>query len=272
MNPILCKLLSSPLLMEPRRAVAQLAALAQRGPARPSASLSLNPAAPSGERVIPGLGVGIVEISGVIARHAGGSWGGVTDTAELERELADLAARPDVHTIILGINSPGGQASGTFEVAELIAEIAQEKRVIAWIDDTGASAAYLLASGAGEIYAIPSAAVGSIGCVLQIEDASQMFARLGLKIESFASAPGKLRAADGSPLSDDDRAFFQGRVDELGARFRDFVAARRPGVSAGVLASGDYGSAGTYGIENGLIDGVFPSLRRMAERVLSGAD
>lgn len=218
---------------------------------------------------VPGLeiagGIAMIGVRGVIGRGLpwyAETYFGMRDLCNVEAALMECIVAEDVHTVILDISSPGGQARGTHEAAVLVRDVAAAgKRVISWIDTVGASAGYYIAAGANEIYAMPTAAVGSIGCKLALIDSAGMWQADGLVNESVSSAPGKLRGQEGTPFSDADRAFFQGTVEDLGGMFAQFVAERRP-VTAAAL-SGDYGSAGSWGMANGLIDGVFPTFAHL---------
>jgi ClpP class serine protease len=76
--------------------------------------------------------------------------------------LAQAAANPDVAAIVLDVNSPGGTYAGTPETANAV-RAAAAKPVIAVVDTLCASAAYFIASQAGEVVVTPSGEVGSIG-------------------------------------------------------------------------------------------------------------
>jgi ClpP class serine protease len=80
---------------------------------------------------------------------------------DLQKALDD----PAVSSIVLNIDSPGGQAGGINELAGMIREAGEQKPVQAYIGDLGASAAYWLASSATKITVDATAQIGSIGVV-----------------------------------------------------------------------------------------------------------
>src|SRR5690606_34372824 len=92
------------------------------------------------------------------------------------------------------------------------------------------SAAYWLASACDQIFASPSASVGSIGVYLALLDESRRLEDIGLKVETIKD--GKLKGAGASwkPLTEDERAHFQTQVLQIGQMFRDGVTAKRGSV------------------------------------------
>lgn len=112
-------------------------------------------------------GVAIIPIQGVITPHfdlftllMGG-----TAFDRLAHDLQIAVADADVKAILLDIDSPGGVATGTSEMAEMIHKIAADKPVWAYVGRTCCSAAYWLASATNKIVAHKSAMLGSIGVV-----------------------------------------------------------------------------------------------------------
>ena len=73
---------------------------------------------------------------------------------------------PDVKSILLDIDSPGGTVTGINEASNFIKMAGKEKDITAYIGGVGASAAYWLASAAKEIVLDATSRVGSIGVVV----------------------------------------------------------------------------------------------------------
>jgi ClpP class serine protease len=88
---------------------------------------------------------------------------GATSTQILARDLRIADEDPEADKIILKIDSPGGQASGISEFADLVKKT--RKPIIAYIDGMGASAAYWIAAAADEFVISRTAEIGSIGTV-----------------------------------------------------------------------------------------------------------
>lgn len=89
----------------------------------------------------------------------------------------------EVTTIILDIDSGGGEAYGCFESANLVKKLAKDNnvRLLAYVDGMAASAAYAWACIADEIIVNPMADVGSIGVVVQLLNLSNHDKKIGLE-------------------------------------------------------------------------------------------
>lgn len=115
-------------------------------------------------------GVGIVDIKGPIFRYANlfTQISGATSVAVMSRQFQELLDNSSVKTILLNIDSPGGQANGIHELAEAIYAARQQKKIVAYVGGSGTSAAYWLASAAEMIAIDETAILGSIGVVLSV--------------------------------------------------------------------------------------------------------
>lgn len=172
-------------------------------------------------------GIAVVPIIGPLIK--GGSKFGGTDSVLARRAVNKAAADREVKKIILLIDSPGGTADGTHELARAVKQADAIKPVYAHIDDMGASAAYWVASQARRITANPTAQVGSIGTVVVLEDTSKAFDMAGVKVHVIAS--GKMKGAlnDGVEITNETLEYVQKLVDDLNAFFLDGVLDGRAG-------------------------------------------
>ncbi len=90
--------------------------------------------------------------------------GGNTVYSDVIAALATASADPKIKQIDLKIDSPGGSISGLFDAVAALQGV--KKRTVARVSNQAASAAYILASAAGEIVAEnPTASFGSLGIV-----------------------------------------------------------------------------------------------------------
>lgn len=149
---------------------------------------------------------------------------GETSYEAIRSSLQIALDDPSVETIELFINSPGGDVSGLPELAGFIEGAARQKKMCAWIDGLGASAAYWLASATGDIRTSPSAQVGSIG-VLYVHDDMTGFLKSFFGIERTWMQAGKYKTV-GAPkkLSEEEKAAIQARLDAVYDTFTTFVA------------------------------------------------
>lgn len=157
------RLFGTPLLVHRAKLDVILAVLGERlNLAAPHADLAIpvprvTPAQPPGIAVIPIHGTLVKRVLGVEAASGLTSYGGIAQ--EMEAALAD----PLVQGILLDIDSPGGEASGSFELARQIRHAATQKPVWAVANDAAYSAAYALAASAQRLIVTETGGVGSTG-------------------------------------------------------------------------------------------------------------
>lgn len=146
---------------------------------------------------------------------------GGTSCERLSATLRQLASDESVGTILLDVDSPGGETGGLVECAALIRQIRQVKPVIAIANAMCASAAIWLASQADELIANPEALVGSIGVWLLHEEWSKYLEDIGIKYTWIHAGERKVDGNWTEPLSERAAAEMQGIVDDA---YRLFVA------------------------------------------------
>lgn len=143
-------------------------------------------------------------------------------TLLLSQVMGRLAADPQIETIVLDIDTPGGMVTGTQEAADAVYAAAKKKRVIGLVNPLCASAGYWIASQCTEIVGVPSADIGSIGVFMCHYDCSAMLADAGIKPTYIFAGEYKVEGNSSEPLSEDGKAWFQSEVDQT---YRDFIAA-----------------------------------------------
>lgn len=179
-------------------------------------------------------GVGVIGVGGVMVKHAVRDICGpqLTAYSDLDRSLMTLAEK-GARQIFLNFNTPGGQSIGLVESAARIEAIrAAGIEVYAYTDELCCSAGYWLASACSEVWAAPSAYVGSIGVYIAGLDSSKQFEQEGLELKLFKSGELKALGHPGKKWTPEEEAHLAQQVSALGAAFRSHVMARRPRVSA----------------------------------------
>lgn len=178
-----------------------------------------------------GRGVQVVPVYGILAHRAyavQNTSKPLTSTEALAQQFRAAAADPEVGTIVMDIDSPGGSVFGVQELADTLASIrGSGKRLVAVANNTAASGAYWIASQADEVVITPSGMVGSIGVIVPHQDASAMKERIGVKQEFITYGKYKAEGHDSGPLTDEHRAHLQSMVDSYGAAFTKAVAKGR---------------------------------------------
>jgi signal peptide peptidase SppA len=183
---------------------------------------------------------------------------GGTSTARFTTLLRQALADPDVHAIVLDLDSPGGSVYGVEELATEIYRARGRKPVTAVANSLAASAAYWVASAAGELVVTPGGEVGSIGVYAVHEDLSKRAEMLGMKVTYISAGKYKTDGAAFVPLAAGARSRMQQRVDDYYSLFVGAVARGR--------------GASTADVRNGFGEGRVVGAReavslRMADRV-----
>ena len=205
----------------------------------------------------------IVPIKGVIGRNLSEleSYCGAVDLKDVEEMLEAVERDARVKTIIFAVDSPGGTSVGVPELANRIRS--SKKQTIAFTDSEACSAAYWLASQCEQVFATPSASVGSIGCYIAYLDESQAYADEGLKVDVVKAGKYKGCGIPGTPLSADQRQMLQEEVLEIWEEFKLAVKAVRTFASDDAMEAKIY--SGKKAAENGLITGIVNGFDELME-------
>ncbi|MGL4670269.1 MAG: signal peptide peptidase SppA [Methanobacteriaceae archaeon] len=171
-----------------------------------------------------GNSIAIIPVTGEISYDSNSEY--VTTNPDSFKTLLDTANRdPAVKAIVLEINSGGGSPVASEEILNYINS--SEKPVVAWISESGASGAYLLATGSDKIVAAPSSFVGSIGVIMQLEDLSDYYEKQGINRYSITGGEYKDIGANYKSLTTKERKMLQDIVDKEYAHFIELVATNR---------------------------------------------
>jgi ClpP class serine protease len=197
-------------------------------------------------------GVAIVPVTGPIFRYANlfSDISGATSIQVLARDFTAAVNDPNVKAILLQIDSPGGEANGIAEFAEMVYAARQKKKIVGYVGGYGASAAYWIASACAEVVLNESAIVGSIGTIAAIPDPAVEHA--GEVV--FVSSQSPRKHAD--PTTEQGAADIQALLDALSEVFVTAVARNRSVDAETVLSSFGQGGlfVGAAGVEAGLAD------------------
>ncbi len=211
-------------------------------------------AALSGGSLPSGDAVAVIYIDSEIAGVGGTGLSGTSITPEtIITQLRRAQDDGSIKAIILRIDSPGGTASASMEIAEEVARTT--KPIIASIGDMGASGAYMVASQCDEIMATPSSDVGSIGVILTVADLSELYKKIGVKFTYLHEGVYKDAGAGQRALTATETAMFQSDMHLVYEQFIELVAKGRKLRTADVekLATG-WAWPGAKAKDLGLVD------------------
>ncbi len=205
--------------------------------------------------------VAVIPIEGVLAKKMNlfSRISGGASTQLIERDLRQALADPEVRSIILSIDSPGGTVDGTQELSNFIHSIRGQKPMVTHTDGSMASAAYWIGSAADQIYISgDTVQIGSIGVVAQHVDYSRAYDQKGVRVTEITAGKYKRIASEYAPLTEEGRAVIQGIVDDVYTAFVNDIARNRETSVEDVLNRMADGKIfiGKKSIDAGLVDGV----------------
>jgi protease-4 len=149
--------------------------------------------------------------------------------ARVQEELRKADKDDRVKALILRINSPGGTITASDTLYHEIVEFKHRKKVpvIAAIMEVGASGGYYVALAADTIVAHPTAVTGSIGVVMLTVNAHGLMEKIGVAPLAIKSGPLKDAGSPFRALTPEERAVFQGVIDDMYARFVALIVRSR---------------------------------------------
>ena len=203
-------------------------------------------------------GIAVIPIHGSLVKRSLGleAASGLTSYGEIAAMLDTALADPMVSGILLDIDSPGGEASGSFELARRVREVAAVKPVWAVANDAAYSAAYAIAASAQRLFVTETGGVGSIGVIALHVDQSVKDAKDGYRYTAITAGAHKNDYSPHEPLSDTAKSELQDEVDRLYALFTEHVAVMRGLDIASVRATEAGLYFGSNALTQGLADGV----------------
>ena len=199
-------------------------------------------------------GVALIEISGGLTYRAYSWW--TTSYLDIRDSFRAALADDRVNSILLVIDSPGGEVAGLFDLVDEIYHARGTKRIIAIADETAFSAAYAIASAADEVYLPTTAQVGSIGVIAIHVDQSGFDQNLGLRYSAIYAGDRKNDFNPHEPLKADGKDVLQAHVDKLYDMLTAVIARNRHMTQAAVIATQAGFYMGTEAVNAGLADGV----------------
>jgi protease IV len=171
--------------------------------------------------------VALIPIKGTIMSEASSDIFGsaVADSPTIINYIKMAGDNPNIKAIIFEINSPGGSAVASDEIAAAIKKV--NKTTVAWIREVGASGGYWVASASDHIVAHRMSITGSIGVISSYLDFSKLLENYNVTYERLVAGKYKDIGSPYKELTDEERNLFQGELDIIHDYFINEVAANR---------------------------------------------
>jgi protease IV len=134
-----------------------------------------------------------------------------------------------VKAILLNIDSPGGGVAVSQEIYAEVKRLREkkDKTIIAYMSSTGASGAYYVACAANRIVANPGTIVGSIGVIAEWVNYADLLEWAKLKEVVFKTGEFKDTGSPSRPVTENEKKYFQGLIDDMYVQFLEAVASGR---------------------------------------------
>lgn len=180
--------------------------------------------------------IGVINLSGAMVNRPmpGASGPGPVSYAAVRDAFDELLEDDAVTSIILRLDTPGGMASGCFDLVDHIYERRGQKPIYALVDDNAYSAGFALATACDEIWVSRTGGVGSVGVVCYHYDWSDSNAQIGLKVTPLFAGDRKIDFNPNFPLSEQAHAAAMADLEDMRTLFVDSVA-RNLGMDSGAV-------------------------------------
>jgi len=175
----------------------------------------------------PPQSTGIVRAEGVLEKN---DFCGILGMATLGDRLRMLDEHPNIGSVVLVTDTPGGTVDGTKDLADTVAGM--RKPVVAWVDGMAASAGYWVVSGASEIMlSNQTSFVGSIGTVVSLTDFKPVYEKMGVKFHTvFAEEAYEKNRDFLELLKGNYKPIQENELNPINEVFMDAVRNARPSV------------------------------------------
>lgn len=195
--------------------------------------------------------VHIFHLDGVI----GFSSQNFTNNTKLEKLLEELnELDSDTAGVLLRINSPGGSAGASEELAQTILKLRDKNiPVIASVGDMACSGAYMVAACCDYIFANRMSILGSIGVIMQIPNFKGLSEKLGATVVTVKAGTMKDIGNSFRDMTDEEREYLETLTQKAHRDFINLVAGQRKIKDLENMTDGRIIDAETA-LNNGLID------------------
>ena len=169
------------------------------------------------------------------------------------KQLREADKNPNIKAIVLEINSPGGSAVASAELAYTVKTL--NKTTYAIIRDVGASGAYWVETATDKIIASPMSITGSVGVISSYLEFSKLFEKYGIDYERLVAGKYKDMGTPYKELTAEERMIMERKLNDIHKIFLQDVAVNRKLTQEQInkISTGEF-FLGTEAKELGLVD------------------
>ena len=169
--------------------------------------------------------------------------------------LRTVTRNPSVKGVLVRVDSPGGGAAASQEVYDALKNLAQKMPVAVSMGSMAASGGLMVSMAGQRVFANASTVTGSIGVRMDVPQLQGLMDKVGVGQETLVVGQYKDAASYMRPMTAEQRAYFQGLLNNMYDQFVDIVAQGRgmPRAQALKLANGKV-YTGQEALALGLVD------------------
>lgn len=151
----------------------------------------------------------------------------VTGSYTIAETLKAVREDPRVGAVVVRVDSPGGSSMASDVIWRQVQLTAKAKPTVVSMGSVAASGGYYLAAPATRIFANPLTVTGSIGVFAGKADLSELLNRIGVDVEVYKTHERADADSFFRPLSEDERAALESKVEHFYQLFLSRVAEGR---------------------------------------------
>ncbi len=169
------------------------------------------------------------------------------------RQAEKASDKSEIKAVVVRINSPGGGVTGTFQAERSISKLADNKPVIANLEETAASGAYVVASASDHIYAYRNTITAGLGVIATWVSYEDYYDNLGIDYHIWKTGDQKDMFAPWRDPTENEEKYIQELVENFEAQLFLKITKNRPEIQVENIQDG--GTVyGKQALEYNLID------------------
>ena len=155
------------------------------------------------------LKIAQISLRGIITSAEPGSLG-ETMVDDLKLQLKQAVADDKVKSIVLYVDSPGGEVTASDIIYQAVVAARAQKPIVVYMGSLAASGGYYVACGGSHLIANETTFTGSIGVIMQAFHYKALLDKVGLEVITFKSGKFKDMLSGSRDLTDEEKAYTQG--------------------------------------------------------------
>ncbi|HLG23301.1 MAG TPA: signal peptide peptidase SppA [Candidatus Nanoarchaeia archaeon] len=171
--------------------------------------------------------VAVIPIEGAITGSSDSDsiFSSEASSLDIVKQIEKADKNPNIKAIVLRINSPGGSAVASEEIANAVKAV--NKTTVAWIREVGASGAYWIASSSDHIIASRVSITGSIGVISSYLEFDGLLNDYNVTYRRLVSGKYKDIGSPFKEMTQEEEQIFQKNLEEIRDVFVSEVALNR---------------------------------------------